>query len=246
MKRIFTALIASILLSACATTDTSNKSDDIVFTGFSSSADGTMTQTMRGFVCPANINDLELKRAELFQSDGSDAFCNYDDSQSEIFTVYLSEFPNESLEQYYQSSFYSTNLVMEKQGMAYDEELSSTCELPSFGESLISQLFLAMEEEEEGDKEIFITTSPVAVFTGPGNKLSILTVHETDEHEFLKYRYSLSGSTKEDTEVACEFLNEQAKAHKKYINEAKGIKTLSKEERMSKLLEALDSKDERI
>jgi len=240
MNRIFPVLIASILLSACATTDTSNKSDDIVFTGFSSSADGTMTQKMRGFVCPANINDLALKKAELFQSDGSDAFCNYNDSQSEIFTVYLSEFPNESLEQYYQSSFYSTNLVMEEQAMTYDEELSSTCRAPSLAESLMSQLILTMAEDKEGDKEIVLEPIPSAVFTGPGNKLSILTVHETDEHEFLKYRFSLSGSTKEDTEVACEFLNEQAKFHKKYINEAKGIEP---EPDLANLLELLGDSD---
>ena len=67
MKNMFTTLIASILLTACATTETkensnvAEKTNEIVFTGFSSSEDGTMTQTMRGFVCPPKVNAMELK-----------------------------------------------------------------------------------------------------------------------------------------------------------------------------------------
>ena len=250
MKNIFTTLITSILLTACATTDTSEKSgsaekpNDIVFTGFSESEDGTMTQTMRGFVCPTKINELELRNAELFQPDGSDAFCNYNSANDEIFTIYLSEFPGESLEDYFQASFVDVNTAMVSQGLTHNEDLSSTCGISNMAESLLSLILLAADDDSEGNKEIVITPSPSAVFTGPGNKLSILTIHETDEHEYLKYRYSLPGSTKEDTEAACDFLNAQSKFHKKYINEAKGIESTSDEGQLSQLLEALKASEE--
>ena len=245
MKNMFTTLIASILLTACATTETkensnvAEKSNAIVFTGFSSSEDGTMTQTMRGFVCPPKVNAMELKNAELLSPDGSDAFCNYNDSESEIYTTYLSKFPNTGLEEYFQSSFFSTNLAMEKNGLTHDEELSGTCQI-----SILSKILMATKEDNKDDKAIVITPIPAAVFTGPGNKLSILTIHETDEHEFLKYRYSLPGSSKDDTEAACEFLNAQSKFHKKYINEAKGIESTSDEGQLSQLLEALKASEE--
>ena len=250
MKNMFTTLIASILLTACATTDTTEnsnvaeKSNAIVFTGFSSSEDGTMTQTMRGFVCPPKVNAMELKNAELLSPDGSDAFCNYNDSESEIFTTYLSKFPNTSMEEYFQSSFFSTNLAMEKNGLTHDEELSGICQISGIGESLLSKILMATKEDNKDDKAIELTPIPAAVFTGPGNKLSILTIHETDEHEYLKYRYSLPGSTKEDTEAACDFLNAQSKFHRKYINEVKGIETLSHEEQLSQLLNALEASEE--
>ena len=250
MKNIFKTLIASILLTACATTDTSEKSgsaekpNDIVFTGFSESADGTMAQNMRGFICPANVNDLELRKAELLRPDGSDAFCNYHNAQDTIFTAYLSEFPDGSFEDYFQVSFLEVSSAMQGQGLAHNEGLSNTCGLSISSELSFAQLLSVIKQGENGDNEININLVPTAVFTGPGNKMSVMSVHETGKNEYLKYRYSLPGTTEEDTKIACGFLNEQVKFHKKFINEAKGIDTSASKKQFSDLLKELEAAKE--
>ena len=101
-----------------------------------------------------------------------------------------------------------------------------------------------IKQGENGDNKIDIDPVPAAVFTGPGNKLSIMSVHETDKNEYLKYRYSVPGSTEEEIKIACGFLNEQVKFHKKFINEAKGIDTSASKKQFSDLLKELEAAKE--
>ena len=169
---------------------------------------------------------------------------SYNSANDEILTIYLSEFPGESVEDYFQASFFDVNTAMVSQGLTHNEDLSSTCGFSNLADSLLSSLLVAADDDSEGDKEIVITPTSAAVFTGAGNRLSVLTVHETNEHEFLKYRYSLAGSTEGDTEAACEFLNEQSKFHKKNINEAKGVEKLSDKEHLLQLIDALETSEE--
>lgn len=237
MKTIAKLLCGALLLSGCATTGADSEIGETVFTGFSEKSDGTKTQTMRGLVCLPEVGDMRLARAELLKPDGSDAFCNYTDGNSDFFTVYLSDFPDWSPEDYFKVSVNDTRIVMDSAGLTIDTDLSEHCELSFIDKTSVLKAFSTIE-----DSVMTLDQDPAVVFSR-SNRLSILTLTETAERQYLKFRYSLSGAGEADTKVACDFLRGQSLFHQRNIRDESG-EALSEEEMMQRLLQNLIAKEE--
>lgn len=237
MKRVLVSLMSAALFAGCATTGNGEPEiKDTVYTGFSERADGTMTQHMRGLICPAKIDELILSRAELIGSDGRDAFCNYNSDDGRIYTVYLSDFPDYSTEDYFRFSMRDTGTVMEQSGYEIDDELSETCELSSLDSAALFRGFANME-----GNSIQIGQDPATVFVGSG-KLSILTVSTVQPGQYLKFRYTLDGSGEADTKMACDFLRNRSLVHQKEIKAVTGDE-MSDDEKMWSLIESLSESE---
>ncbi len=238
MKRVLASLMSVVLFAGCATTDGGGSEiEDTIYTGFSELADGTMKQNMRGFICPEEIDGLLLSRAELIGSAGRDAFCNYNSDDGRIYTVYLSDFPDYSTDDYFRFSMRDTGGVMEQSGYEIDDELSDTCGLSSLDAAALLKGFANME-----GNNIQIGQDPATVFVGTG-KLSILTVSTVQPGQYLKFRYTFAGSGEADTETACDFLRDRSLIHQKEIKAATGDES-SDDEKMWELIESLSGEKE--
>lgn len=237
MKHWAIGMAAAAFMSGCATTDTSSQIGETVYTGFSEMADGSQVQKMRGLVCPAELDGLTLMRAELLQPDGSDAFCNYNDGDDRIYTVYLSDFPNLTFNDYVSASVQETGFVLEQSGFQVDEELSETCESTSLDIAAILQGFSEME-----GNEIQLGADPAIIFVKP-NRLSILSVTEVLDRRYLKFRYTLPGAGEGDVKIACAFLRERSLAHQKDLKAAAGVE-MTEGDRLLSLIKDSNDADE--
>lgn len=217
LKIRFLAAMVPLFLAGCATTP--EKVEPMVFTGFTKATDGSMVQKMRGFVCPAEIGDLQRATVKTLADDGSDAFCNYVSPDSERFTVYLSDFKDLTFQQYFDASFQEVGNAMQQAGLSYDPDLSDTCESSSLDEMSLLKAFGSMK-----DNEVMISKDPAAVFVGP-DALSILSISDLGDRRYLKFRYSLSGEAVADTEKACDFVRKQSVLRQSQIRESSGRET---------------------
>jgi hypothetical protein len=236
MKLLLSAAVSSVFLVGCATSNSTDELEDTVYIGFTSAGEGAVAQKSRGFICPEELNGLTRTRAELIGDDGNDAFCNYVDSEDRIYTVYLSEFPQFSFEQYFAASMRDTGSAMQSAGLDIDENLSEACERSS-----LDAAALLIGLANMSDNNVIVSNDPAVVFKGEG-KLSILTLNEVQPGQYLKFRYSLPGSSEEDTENACDFLRERSLAHEKEIKLATGYERTD-EEKMWGFLEELDGNE---
>ena len=225
-------LTIAVLTSGCVTTSASNVDEARMKRSaeFIQNPDGSAYSPRSGIHCPAVIDGLTLQSAKNFIADGSDLGCDYG-GDGRKFSMFLSNIPREKLGNYFRSSVASLKQVYEPKGYRYSEDHSSSCGAASIdGEALISAALW-------GGNSVTVSSWPAAVFAKEG-WMSIIGVDEVAKGEFMKIRYTLPATTKDDVDSACKFAYENLKSFRRKMNTERGI-VRSEDDKLLDLLGAL-------
>lgn len=230
-------LAISGLVSGCATTSAGNIDEARIKRSaeFIQNADGSAFSPRSGIYCPATVDGLSMKFAKNFRADGSDLGCDYG-GDGRKFSMFLSNIPGVKLGDYFGGSVASLKQVFEPKGYRYSEDLSNTCESASIDEEMVLSAVLNRK-----NNTATISTWPAAVFAKE-NAMSIIGIDEVAKGEFMKMRYTLPATSKEDADAACTFAYEQLKSFRDKMYEERGV-VKSEDDKLIDFLGALSDVD---
>ena len=223
--------------SGCATTSAGSIDEARLkrSADFIQNADGSAYSPRSGIYCPATVDGLPLKTAKNYIADGSDLGCDYG-GDGRKFSMFLSNIPREKLGDYFGGSVAALKKVFEPKGYKYSEDLSNTCESASIDAEMVLSAVLNRK-----NNTATISTWPAAVFAKE-SWMSIIGVDEVAKGEFMKVRYTLPATSKEDADTACTFAYEQLKSFRGKMNEERGI-VKSEDDKLIDFLSALGNED---
>lgn len=225
------------LASGCATTS-AGQEDNVRLkrsAEFIQNADGSAYSPRSGIYCPSAIDGLSLQSAKNYIADGSDLGCDYG-GDGRKFSMFLSNIPGAKLGDYFGGSVASLKEVFEPKGYSYSEDLSSTCESASIDAEMVLSAVL-----NRSNNTATISTWPAAIFEKE-SWMSIIGVEEVAKGEFMKMRYTLPATSKEDADAACTFAYGQLKSFRRKMNDERGI-VKSDDDKLIDLLGALSDDD---
>ena len=209
----------ALSLSACSTTP--EDLGALVHTGFAEKADGSSFHKIMGLSCPANIDGMSRVHTQVYSDDGTDVSCTYS-GDGRLFTLYLSEFPNDNLGQIYEAAKRAIDQRFISQGYAFDESLSQVCSSASLDEAAILSGFSGILSGENTSNEINLSVSPSAVYTQAEN-MTLVTVDEMFEKQFFKIRYTGPFSGENSVKENCELGRETYLSVQSGIRKERGI-----------------------
>ena len=209
----------ALSLSACSTTP--EDLGALVHTGFAEKADGSSFHKIMGLSCPANIDGMSRVHTQVYSDDGTDVSCTYS-GDGRLFTLYLSEFPNDNLSQNFQAAKIAIDQRFIPQGYTHDKDLSQVCSSASLDEAAILSGFSGILSGENTSNEINLSLSPSAVYTQAEN-MTFVTVEEMFEKQFFKIRYTGPFSGENSVKENCELGRETYLSVQSGIRKERGI-----------------------
>ena len=211
----------ALSLSACSTTPPPEDLGALVHTGFAEKADGSSFHKIMGLSCPANIDGMSRVHTQVYSDDGTDVSCTYS-GDGRLFTLYLSEFPNDNLSQNFQAAKIAIDQRFIPQGYSHDKDLSQVCSSASLDEAAILSGFSGILSGENTSNEINLSVSPSAVYTQAEN-MTFVTVEEMFEKQFFKIRYTGPFSGENSVKENCELGRETYLSVQSGIRKERGI-----------------------
>ena len=220
MRKTITGFLTVAVMAGCASTDTSGPSsqlEETVFTGFMPLAGGGERHAMSGLECPAMLGDMPFNNSKDFRGDGTDIACSHAGETGALHTVFLSQFPEMGLGEYFQWSLNDTGGVLQTRGYEIDQEATKTCNSASFDAASLLSSIMNME-----DNVATVRSWETAVFKSD-TAISIMTVDVATPGEFIKQRYTLPGKGVAQAKEACEQLRVWHVDYLQGIRTARGI-----------------------
>lgn len=217
---LFCAALA-LTLSACSTTPPPEDLGELVYTGFAERADGSSFHKVMGLSCPANIDGMPRLHTQVYSDSGTDVSCTYS-GDGRLFTLYLSEFPNDNLGQIFQAAKIAVDQRFLPQGYAHDEDLSQACASASIDQAAILSGFSGILSGQNTLNEVNLTVSPSAVYT-QAEDMTLVIVEEMFEKEFFKIRYTGSFTGENSVTETCELASETYLSVQSGIRKERGI-----------------------
>lgn len=197
-------VLSLICFSGCATTDavdtTKVQSTDLSKTTVSDGAlyfldqkDGSKFQPVTGLHCPASVMGGNLEKTHIYDEEASDASCYYSGNGA-MTTIYLSTFPNRSLDENFAMSTNAIENGSFKGKITYEKDMTESCILET---QLMSGLMGILAGDPTVNKDVTIDMSgnsgamPFKFAVYGSDEYSSYVAVSPHEDKYMKIRYTI-------------------------------------------------------